>query len=221
MEQVELTYKPQYQCFIRKDTPELRAKLIALNVFPLHGWEWPQSEFLWVGDCRFTDFCEDEVDLDEELSDYGIDCGTDEEMFLQLAFREPDEYISEWMSMSESTEKMLDKYVGVVGTEERETFDKRVKAIDKYFDTNGDVKGALLAAGLIEPKHEPLVMTGFVARDRDGSLTFYADKPYRHKYNNIWFGKLFSREYVLPSEAYPNVQWEDEPLPVTLTVAAQ
>lgn len=218
-------YRPQFQCFIRKNTPELRAKLIVLNVLPLYGMEeWMNGEWLWVGDMRFTNFCEDEVDLDEKMSDYGIDCGTDEKMFLELATREPniltttnDQWLN-WMTLKgKPTSVILDKFIGVEGTPERKLFNERVKVIDQYFNTHDDIIGAIIKAGLVPPEHKPLELEGFVARDKCGSLTFYNKMPYRFR-GMQWLGSLFDKECPLPSESFPDIQWEDEPLPVTLTI---
>lgn len=214
-----LVYHPQHQCFIRKNTSELRQKLIALDVFPLHGYNVDNDdEWLYVGDKRFSGFGEGYVDYDEDLSDYGIDCDTDEELFLSLAFREPKDYDFGYMSIDMSTNAMLDKFIGEEGTPERRLFQDRVNAINKYFNTQteDDIIGALHFAGMVPPKHETLALDGFVARDLDNSLTFFTEKPFRFR-SRKWY-KLTAKELILPSDSYSEVHWEDEPLPVTLTI---
>ena len=214
-----LVYHPQHQCFIRKNTSELRQKLIALDVFPLHGYNVDNDdEWLYVGDKRFSGFGEGYVDYDEDLSDYGIDCDTDEELFLSLAFREPKDYDFGYMSIDMSTNAMLDKFIGEEGTPERRLFQDRVNAINKYFNTQteDDIIGALHFAGMVPPKHETLALDGFVARDLDNSLTFFTEKPFRFR-SRKWY-KLTAKELILPSDSSSEVHWEDEPLPVTLTI---
>ena len=220
----DLIYHPQHQCFIRKNTPELRQKLIALDVFPLHGYDVDdEDEWLYVGDKRFSGFGEGYVDYDEDLSDYGIDCGTNEELFLSLAFREPKDYDFNYMAIDMSTNALLDKFIGEDGTPERQLFQDRVNTLNKYFDTHAedDIVGALHFAGMVPPKHktETLTLDGFVARDLDNSLTFFTKKPYRFGYQK-WFN-LTSKKLILPSDSYPEVRWEDDPLPVTLTITSK
>lgn len=76
-------------CFIRKNTPELVKALenIGRTKFPMFDESNP-----WIicyAD-SFCDFCEDEVDYHETLFGYGIDCGTDEKLFLTLAAQKYD-----------------------------------------------------------------------------------------------------------------------------------
>lgn len=54
--------------------------------------------------------------------------------------------------------------------------------------------------------------TVFVARDKDGRVFFYSEKP--HKLNEAWDGKLLRFPQL-----FPGVKWEDEePTEVELTI---
>ena len=62
--------------------------------------------------------------------------------------------------------------------------------------------------------HKEVTVKGFAARDRDGKLYVYREKPIR--YNDKWVlgGALF-----LPIDLLPQVKWEDEePTTIELTI---
>ena len=63
-------------------------------------------------------------------------------------------------------------------------------------------------------KHQKEVtVKGFVARDKDGRLFLYNEKPI--KYNSIWIGDGFS----LQIDLLPQIKWEDKkPTPVEITI---
>lgn len=97
-------------CFIRKNTPELRAKLEDLGY--INGaWEtphleypyltvWPNSKFgLFKGEGFYM--TEDDYRLDGKVWEYKpkegvIDCGDNEELFLALAALRDDNDINQW-----------------------------------------------------------------------------------------------------------------------------
>lgn len=55
----------------------------------------------------------------------------------------------------------------------------------------------------------------WAARDKDGKLYLYKDRPIKDKF--IWYSPGFS--LVLASASYPEVQWsDDEPTKVKITI---
>lgn len=55
---------------------------------------------------------------------------------------------------------------------------------------------------------------GWVARDKDGQISCYCDKPYRSHY--CWYSFPRYEVWILPDELYPDLKWEDEPIEVEL-----
>ncbi len=53
---------------------------------------------------EYTDFNEGEVDYDESLEDYGIDCGTNEQLFIALAALREDSDKFQWFCDDEEAE---------------------------------------------------------------------------------------------------------------------
>jgi len=74
--------------------------------------------------------------------------------------------------------------------------------------------GKEIADKFFHKKHqEEVTIKGFVARDRDGKLYLYVEKPIR--YNNIWVAGPVS----LPIDLLPQVICEDTaPTPVEITI---
>lgn len=60
------------------------------------------------------------------------------------------------------------------------------------------------------------VMQGWVARNPDGDLNFYVDKPKRNVVMYQWDGK--DVDMCLVDEMFPDLTWDDDPLPVELTI---
>jgi hypothetical protein len=54
----------------------------------------------------------------------------------------------------------------------------------------------------------------YVARDRDGSLFLYGDKPTRNMHFSSWDGSFIKIE----DESFPNLDWKDEPQLVNVTL---
>jgi len=59
---------------------------------------------------------------------------------------------------------------------------------------------------------------GWVARDEDGRLCMYGDKPFRDIFygNKTWFVERDLWE--LPKELFPEITWESEPVEVELLI---
>lgn len=59
-----------------------------------------------------------------------------------------------------------------------------------------------------------LKIKGWVARDKDGTLTFGKNKPRRNV--TMWLG--FNKFAVIPFDMFSDLKWEDEPREVELTI---
>ena len=58
-------------------------------------------------------------------------------------------------------------------------------------------------------------MEAWAARDMDGKLFLYRDKPIKDKF--VWYSPGFS--LVLASASFPEVKWsDDEPTKVSITI---
>ena len=63
----------------------------------------------------------------------------------------------------------------------------------------------------------------WVARDKDGSLCLYLHKPFRNDRDDNWWDvdAVYDTENPcmyykdLPTDLYPDLKWEDEPIEVT------
>lgn len=55
----------------------------------------------------------------------------------------------------------------------------------------------------------------WVARDKNGSLFAYEDKPERCDNQKEWFAETFL--CLMVNSFFPELKWEDEPLEVMLT----
>lgn len=55
----------------------------------------------------------------------------------------------------------------------------------------------------------------WVARDKDGNLFAYNDKPTRCDNQREWFAVKFL--FSMENSFFPELKWEDEPLEVMLT----
>lgn len=111
-----MTQKKQFttKCFIRKNTPELRAKLEELGY--INGaWESPHLEYpylhccpnqtgLFKGDGFYI--TEDDIKCDGHVYRYNppqdtVDCGNNEKLFLALAALRSDSDIRQWFTDGE------------------------------------------------------------------------------------------------------------------------
>ena len=58
-------------------------------------------------------------------------------------------------------------------------------------------------------------MEAWVARDKDGKIYLYRDKPIKDKF--VWYSPGFS--LVLASASFPEIKWsDDEPTRVKITI---
>ena len=73
---------------------------------------------------------------------------------------------------------------------------------------------------IIKKESESETITAWIARDMDGKILMYADKPYRHtgdrECENFWHkGGTYM---LLPDETFPEQRWEDEASEVEITI---
>lgn len=65
---------------------------------------------------------------------------------------------------------------------------------------------------------QTLSMQGYVARDPDGRLSFFLNRPIRNIYGWWQSSKFREREHELPESAFPALTWDDEPIEVELII---
>lgn len=65
---------------------------------------------------------------------------------------------------------------------------------------------------------DQLIMTAWIARDKDGALYMYKDKPYRGKadYEDCWDSD--GDTLALDNSLFQSIIWESEPLDVTISI---
>ena len=66
------------------------------------------------------------------------------------------------------------------------------------------------------PDPERVSLVGWIARDMNGDLGLYQDRPVRDIEKGVWCG-LCNR--ILPSEVYPNFSWESEAFLVNIEIS--
>ncbi len=64
-------------------------------------------------------------------------------------------------------------------------------------------------------KEPPKKVKGWVARDKDGNITLYEDKPFRD--GEIWKGCSWKSSMIYDL-FLPDLKWEDEPVEVELSI---
>lgn len=57
----------------------------------------------------------------------------------------------------------------------------------------------------------------WAARDQNGNLTLFSQKPSRFSTQPIWIS--MGEEMYLDSKLFPNLKWEDEPISVELKLS--
>ena len=67
-----------------------------------------------------------------------------------------------------------------------------------------------------EQPEEPKIK-GWVARDKDGTLVFYGQKPDREIVN--WDDSGTDEHVCINQNMFPDLKWEDEPIKVGLTIS--
>lgn len=55
----------------------------------------------------------------------------------------------------------------------------------------------------------------YVARDKNGTLWLYSEKPWREEDCGLWFSDS-TNIMQINSEEFPQLKWEDEPIEVKL-----
>ena len=81
--------------------------------------------------------------------------------------------------------------------------------------------GANFALGKQEKDAEETVISGWVARDEDGSLTLFygSDKPSKKDNDDYWSAVFGNTLEYLPQEMFPDIKWEDvEPTQIELII---
>lgn len=107
--------------FIRINTPELRQELenLGYKKSKFYSDDIPGDWLLcnskdYKGNIikgEYIDFCEDEIDLDETLGDYGIDCGINTDLFLAISALRNDTDKDQWFTDGEKWYKSRSKKV--------------------------------------------------------------------------------------------------------------
>lgn len=93
----------KYSAFIRKNTPELRAKLEELGYNPLQFFltntclytmytHWANAKRSWIE----YDFATEKIDILSRFSEKYIDCGINESLFLAIAAIRDDSDYMQW-----------------------------------------------------------------------------------------------------------------------------
>ena len=57
---------------------------------------------------------------------------------------------------------------------------------------------------------------GYIARNSDGALRLFLNRPVRD--HGGWSAPRFRGSMEIPVETYDDLQWEDEPLEVTVSI---
>lgn len=73
------------------------------------------------------------------------------------------------------------------------------------------------------PEKETAVIEGFVARDEEGYISLFPDKPERDMYdcNDVTYGfwdETNGHHIELPTDSFPSVTWQSEPKKVKITI---
>lgn len=77
------------------------------------------------------------------------------------------------------------------------------------------------ALGKQEKDAEDTVISGWMARDEDGSLTIFygSDKPSKKDNDDYWSAVFGNTLEYLPQEMFPDIKWEDaEPTKVEIII---
>lgn len=96
-------------------------------------------------------------------------------------------------------------------------FDKTIKAWDAYDMEQAFESGANLFLGKQEKDAEDTVISGWMARDKNGALFMYKDKPSRISPQTIWHGELVI-DAELDISLFPNLTWDSDPIEVELII---
>ena len=108
-----------------------------------------------------------------------------------------------------NNEQILQKALKVYPPEyEHEDFDE--------WDINEKYREPYIKA-LLEVESLPKVH-GWIARDKDGLLGFYSDKPQRFDDKAWWCDPGCYTALALHPDSYPEITWESEPLEVELII---
>ena len=88
--------------------------------------------------------------------------------------------------------------------------------LNSTIDINQKSRDGYIKA-LLEVESLPKVH-GWIARDKDGLLGFYSDKPEKLDKRAWWFVPGCYSALALPPESYPEITWESEPFEVELII---
>jgi hypothetical protein len=111
-----------------------------------------------------------------------------------------------------TNEQILQKALEVYPPEyEQEDYDKYLSMQEKEQYQEPYIKA------LQEIESLPKVH-GWIARDKDGLLGFYSDKPQRFDDKAWWCDPGCYTALALPPESYPEITWESEPIEVELII---
>ena len=64
-------------------------------------------------------------------------------------------------------------------------------------------------------------INAYIARDEDGTLVHFSEKPHRSKDESIFLGQWETADGTygeLPEKMFPEITWEDEPRKVEIAI---
>lgn len=70
----------------------------------------------------------------------------------------------------------------------------------------------------LDPPHPEATISGWVARDGDGTLFFHQAKPVKGRYYWDTPDLPAGDSMILPRESFPSLTWQDEPIEVEITI---
>ena len=90
-----------------------------------------------------------------------------------------------------------------------------IERVGKTWGKPGPFDYTQILAWIEKQKEPPKKIKGWVARDKDGSITLYEDKPFRD--GEIWKGCSWKSSGIYDL-FFPDLKWEDEPVEVELSI---
>lgn len=102
------------------------------------------------------------------------------------------------------------------------TFNQKDFSDEEGYYTDG--KLSLYTAENLDflPEKETVELEGYVARDEDGFISIYQNKPTRDEYDccGFWHDDDSESHIELPITSFPSVTWQSEPQRVRITLEA-
>lgn len=92
------------------------------------------------------------------------------------------------------------------------------RAFGGYYESDGELYSKADLDFLTEK--ETAVLEVFVARDEDGFISLYQNKPTRDEYDcrKFWHDDNSESHIELPTDSFPSVTWQSEPKKVKIKI---